>query len=125
MIMHAAQWTTEQKMAALMRMPWTVLVETDPTDASLIARVAELPDAIATGTDETDLARDLWEAIEASLRCRLDFGDEIQLPAGINPPWEQSHPQLAKMFSLAAEIDLNEAAWQPISTSSGQVPQPA
>lgn len=65
--MKQTTWTNEQKLAALMALTWSVSVETDPADGSFIARVAEVPDAIATGATERELARDLFESLECSL----------------------------------------------------------
>lgn len=82
------QWTPAQKVAVLMRLPWTVRVETDAVDNSFVARVAEVPDAIATGSTESALSLDLWHSLKASLECRLEFGDELPVPQGTVLPWE-------------------------------------
>lgn len=81
-------WTTEQKLDALMRLPWTIVPETDSADGSLVAQVREVPDAIATGQSKRELARELWESLRASLEIRLLHGDEIPMPAGRTVlPW--------------------------------------
>lgn len=85
------EWTRDEKLAALMRLPWTIRVETD-ADGSLIAHVAEMDDATATGARMKDLAIDLWEAIEASLDVRLTHDDPIPLPRGVKLPWLDSAP---------------------------------
>jgi len=83
-------WTLTDKLDALMRLGWTVTTEKDPDEGYLTARVAELPDAIATGDSEKELAIDAWEAIRASLSARLESGDEIPLPKGtLLLPWQR------------------------------------
>ena len=80
-------WTDAQRLEALMELPWTIHVETDDTDGSYVAHVAEVPDAIATGATLRDLARDLYESLAASLEVRLHNDDAIPLPAGHTVPW--------------------------------------
>ena len=81
-------WTQEEQLAALMRLPWTLNVETD-IDGSLVVQVGEIHDAIGTGKDVKELARDLWESLRASLDIRLENGDDIPLPRGYALlPWE-------------------------------------
>lgn len=56
--------------------PWTVLISRDD-DNGYVARVEEIPDAIATGETIEALERDLWESIRESIRARIAFGDPI------------------------------------------------
>ena len=84
--MSEQNWTREQKLAALTRLPWTISTERE-NDGTWIARVAEMSDAIATGKSERELAADLWESVYASLAVRLDRGDPIPLPSGCDLPW--------------------------------------
>lgn len=122
--MATTDWTSEEKLQALMRLPWSVKLERDPRDGSLIAQVDELPDAIATGDNEQDLARDLWEAIEASLACRLEYGDPLPLPQGNVIPWEGSaQPSSERPNVRQAKIQLTGEVWtRPFSTvNSGAV----
>lgn len=84
-------WTPQQRLLALMRLPWTVRVERDEADGSWVAQVAEVPDAIATGRSMKELARDLWESLTASLEIRLEHGDAVPLPHGSALPW-RGHP---------------------------------
>jgi predicted RNase H-like HicB family nuclease len=83
------EWTRARKLAALMRLPWTVTTERNADEDYLVARVAELPSVIATGATERELARDLWESLEASLVVYLDYDDTIPLPAEQVLPWER------------------------------------
>lgn len=82
-------WTFDQKLDALMRLRWSIAVERDEDEGYLIARVAELPDTIATGDNDRELAREMWDSLRASLGARLEHGDPIPLPKGaIVLPWQ-------------------------------------
>jgi hypothetical protein len=84
-------WTRTQQLRALMRVPWTVLPERNDEDGYLVARVTEVPDAIATGADAPALGRDLWAALWSSLAAPLEYGDAIPLPPGVRAlPWEDN-----------------------------------
>lgn len=83
------EWTREQKLAALLLLPWTIRVERDPDEGYMVARVPEVPSAIATANDEAGLERELWESLQLSLEVALDHGDPISLPAQVPVlPWE-------------------------------------
>lgn len=92
-------WTEEQKLSALMALPWTVIV-TAEDDHSLFAEIAEISDAVADGENERELSRELWNSLYASLTLRLERGDPIPLPPGQEIPWENRvpvwHPTLTK-----------------------------
>jgi predicted RNase H-like HicB family nuclease len=75
-----ANANTPESIGALVSQPWTITVERDAEDHYLVARVAEIPDAIATGDDERSLMRDLWDAIATSLMARIDHGEEPPVP---------------------------------------------
>ena len=94
------QWTSAERLAALMRLPWSIRVETDPHDGGLIARVTEVPDAIATGATERELAKDLWDALYLSLKVRLEHDDWIPLPAGQELPWASQNAPKAPTPTL-------------------------
>jgi predicted RNase H-like HicB family nuclease len=81
-------WTPEQKLDALMKLPWTVVSGRNEEDGYYVARVAELEGVLATGATLKELGRDLWESLRSGLACRLEFDDDIPLPAGIRAPWE-------------------------------------
>ncbi len=81
-------WTREQKLEALMKLPWTVTTEREQD--TWIGRVAEMSDAIATAGTERELAIDLWESLHASLSVRIDNDDPISLPPKTELPWANS-----------------------------------
>jgi predicted RNase H-like HicB family nuclease len=82
-------WTHEQKLAALLRLPWTIHVERDESEGYLVGRVREVPSALATAEDPKDLERELWESLRVSLEVYLDHGDVPPLPAGASRlPWD-------------------------------------
>jgi len=93
--MNAESWTEERKLAALMRLPWDVRIARE-RDGSLVAEVAEIRDAIATGGTAKELAKDLWESLYASLAARLRNEDPIPIPAGRELPWVET-PEPAPM----------------------------
>lgn len=82
-------WTREDKILALIRLPWDVRI-TKEEDGSLFAQIAEISDAVADGENERELAVDLWESLYASLAVRLDRGDPVPLPEGHGLPWATS-----------------------------------
>lgn len=90
--MAPTDWTFEQKLQALMALPWSLAVTEDQDNSGLVVRVTEVPDAIATGKNEKELARDLWESLYASIACRLEHGDAIPLPPGHQLPWLAKRP---------------------------------
>jgi hypothetical protein len=81
-------WTQEQKLAHLLALPWTIRLERTPEGDRLL-RVAELPAAVGTGDTDAQLERDFWEALEATIRAYLHFGDTLPLPPDVTLPWEQ------------------------------------
>lgn len=104
-------WTNEDKLAALLRLPWTIGVQRDP-DGTLVARVAEIPDAIATGENEHELQKDLWDTLAESLRVRLEYGDDVPLPGGQRAPWELGAPKRAPDVRYV-EAQVNQSAFVP------------
>jgi predicted RNase H-like HicB family nuclease len=88
-------WSREDQLVALMRLPWHVSVER-AEDGYLVARVAEVPDAIGTGATEKELARDLWSSLVESLDARLEADAPLPLPQGTIEPWiepeRSNHP---------------------------------
>src|SRR6266542_5172993 len=98
--MTATNWTPREQLMALMRLPWSIRIERDELDGSLIAEVAEIPDAIATGNTVKELAKDLWESLAASLEIRLEHGDMIPLPPGSVLPWNANTPRRIEPVEL-------------------------
>ena len=110
------EWNREKKIAALVLLPWTVIVARDDTDEYFVARVAELSDVIATGKNDRELARDLWESLETSFDARLDFDVELPLPRNSIAPWMQPE---GKIRLVNATMQVGGDAWnQPLPVSS-------
>src|SRR5688572_9708810 len=110
------EWTPQQKLAFLMGLSWTVVVERDPDEGYRILRVKELASVIATGETDAALENDFWESLEASLQCALEFGDPINLPNGIKAPWDQ--PVRATPASNVV-VEGNVLAYVPQPKSTG------
>jgi predicted RNase H-like HicB family nuclease len=113
-------WSHEQKLAALMQVPWTLHFDRDVTDGSLTVEVAELPEAIAIGKDEKELATGLYDALQASLASRLQHGDPLPVPAGISLPWLQGHAPPVRHLSFVAMNDRPEA-WTTTATVTAPI----
>ena len=81
-------WTTEEKLAYLMRLPWTI--ETAPEDDYTVLRVKELPSVIATGKTGEELEADFWESLRATLEAYTHYDDPIPLPTEVTRlPWQR------------------------------------
>ena len=81
-------WTTETRLDALMRLPWTIDVERNAREGYVILRARELPGSIATGS-ETEVVTEFWDSLRATLACYLEFDDPIPLPASVKQlPWD-------------------------------------
>jgi hypothetical protein len=101
-------WTRDEQLAALMRLPWTISIGPSEFGEYLVGRVAELPDAIATGPDERALARDLYESLKASLASRLEADADVPLPRGAELPWAHvAEPprRAARLFQVRRMAD--------------------
>jgi hypothetical protein len=82
-------WTLEQKLSALLRLPWTIQVERSAAEGYLVSRVLEIPSAIATADSEDELEDETWASLRASLEVYLENDDPIPLPPGITAlPWD-------------------------------------
>ena len=82
------QWSNDQKLEALMALPWTLKFGTDAVDGSVTAEVART-EAIAAGKDMKKLSAALYDALSASLASRLEHDDpslRCRLP-GYGLPW--------------------------------------
>lgn len=114
-------WTNEQRLDALMRLPWTITISPSEFGAYLTAVVAELPDAIATGDSERMLAKDVYGAIRASLAARLEFGDDIPAPSGSDLPWaNDAEPRSCLPMTLFPVTPADSDAWRrPVMRSTG------
>ena len=76
------EWTSEEKLEQLLRLPWTIGAETTEEGDQLL-RVLEIPSAVGTGSTPGELESDLWDSLRESLRAYLHFGDTIPLPVGV------------------------------------------
>lgn len=109
-------WTDEQKIAALLRLPWTIRVERDPQAGYFVARVMEVPSAIATGETEKELEIDLWESLRASLEVYLTHGDAIPLPAIVHQlPWDARPEQRPTVVRAKAQ---RGSAWERVEEAT-------
>ena|SRR2546425_12448467 len=80
-------WTTDEKLAYLMRLPWTI--EAKPEDDYTVLRVKELPSVIATGKTQEELEADFWESLRATLEAYTHYNDPIPLPSEVaRLPWQ-------------------------------------
>lgn len=87
--MKGVTWTDENKIQALLRLPWRFRVERNEDEGYFVARVDEIPSAIATGKTAAELEPALWESLSESLEVLLEFGDPIPLPPTVaRYPWE-------------------------------------
>jgi hypothetical protein len=104
------EWTREQQLDALMRLPWTITTEPGEDGEYLVGRVVEMPDAIGTGESERALARDLYASIRASLECRLEAGADLVLPPGHEIPW--AHGASPRSPARVVVVRGHVAEWQ-------------
>ena len=121
--MREMDWNSETRLRALIALPWTIRIEHSDDDGGLVARVIEMPDAIATGASERELAADLFAAVKASLEVRLENGDPIPVPDGQELPWERSpEPERLHMFRLGDRVfRLTKADVQPAALANTRV----
>lgn len=78
----------DEKIALLLRLPWTLTVDRDPSDDSLTASIAELPEFVASGADERALVSDIHDGLHALFLDYLEEDeDSLPLPAGAVLPW--------------------------------------
>src|SRR5690349_19812552 len=84
-----SMWTNEQKIEALLRLPWTVQLTKNSEDGTLAMRDKELPAALAVATNPTELEAEFWESLRETLSVFLEHGDTVPLPALVKQyPWE-------------------------------------
>jgi hypothetical protein len=110
-------WTINQKLSYLMTLPWTVTVTRPDGEEYLVAEVQEIPDAIATGADDRELARDLWDSLWASLSARFEFGDAIVLPASVTLPWDRGEAPPTPRQPIVRQLVQGDA-WQAYRLSA-------
>jgi predicted RNase H-like HicB family nuclease len=101
-------WDEQRKLDFLLRLPWTIYSQQTPEGDTLV-RVRELPSVMGTGDTEEAIERDFWDALEATLRSYLHFGDEVPLPLGLTAlPWNQAAVQAVPSRRAFLVVD-NEA----------------
>ena len=83
------QWSQDQQLDYLLRLPWTVVPETTP-EGDRVLRIAEIPSATGSGKTPSEIEADLWVSLRESLRAYLHFGDPVPLPEGAKPPWVEA-----------------------------------
>ena len=89
--MGPSSWSNEDKVRALLSLPWNVNVEVT-REGERLAWIDEMPAAAARGSDIPELARALWAALRAVLERSLRDGESITLPRGAVLFWErQTH----------------------------------
>lgn len=81
-------WAQQEKLAYLMRLPWTFIVEDGDEPGERILRIAEVPGASASGSEPKVVEADLWDALRVMLEARLMHNDPLPRPAGTKLPWE-------------------------------------
>lgn len=114
-------WTIEQKLAALLRLPWTLRVQRDAAEGYFIAECTEMPEVTATATDERLLDRELWAAMETALRARID-DDDVVLPRGTKVrPWEAAR----RTPGIRIVRGQRGSAWESVSDPATALSGPA
>jgi len=110
-------WTREDQLTFLLRLPWSVTVRTE-SDGDWTAQVSELPFLVATGADEKQLGKDLFDALWSALDAMLEHGDPLTLPKGVKLPWESGAEPPAKRRWVFASGQLRGGAWEHVLTAS-------
>ena len=101
----------DREIQRLLRLPWTVTVETSPEGDRLL-RVREIPSAVGCGSTDAEAIADLWASLQASLRAYVHFGDVFPLPVGSAPSFASAdalEPKQTWVF-VAAESASRTAA---------------
>lgn len=121
------EWTTQSKIAVLLRLPWTI--DSTFEDGERVLRVRELPSVVASGNDEDELVRDFWESLRESLAAYLHFGDPIPLPKGVRTlPWDPEYSAAgatAGRFTLKVtpmgtpQVRVNDAVTTQLAEAAG------
>lgn len=95
-------WTTESKLNALLRLPWTIRVSREGDDSTVT--IEELPEfimvfsALVFSAKEAQEAaeKEFWSALRNNLRSYLEHDDRVPVPgaAGRPMPWEEGGTSL-------------------------------
>lgn len=100
----------DPKLLEALRQPWTVTVTSE--DGEFVARVEEIPDAIAVASDRDSLEHELWDSLRESLRARFEYGDPI-------PRARRATPVVAKAAQVIA-LSLTEDFFSAKTGSTAQ-----
>ncbi len=92
-------WTDDQKLAYLIRLPWTVLVEDGDEPGERVLRIEELPSVIVGGVNARELAEEFWVSLRTSLETYLHYGDRVPVPPRVGPlPRDQPRPDTGRQI---------------------------
>ena len=69
-------------------------------DGRFHAYAPAMPDAIASGEDETEAFREMGQALVAAVRGRIKFGLDLEPP----PPWTYGDPDLSHSIRLSPNL---------------------
>ena len=85
-------WTTNDKVAFLLKLPWTILAEEGDEPGDIVLSIGEIPAAIGTGRTASEVEADLYESLAAVIRVYVSDGDRPPLPKRVlSPlPWESA-----------------------------------
>ena len=82
-------WSNEQKLDALLKLPWSLRMTQNTEEGYWVMRVEELPAALATAETPHALEGAFWESLRETLSVFLEHGDVIPLPAVVKRyPWQ-------------------------------------
>ena len=81
-------WTIEQQIEALLRLPWVIIVVQDE-DGVFSAYADGIPSSLAVGTTEKELEAAFFESLAESLRVYIEQDIPVPLPPGVTVlPWK-------------------------------------
>jgi len=111
-------WSESDKLAYLVRLPWTIVPQEGDDPGDLVVTCAEIPAAIGTGSNERELERSFWEALRVALRSHLREGDPIPLPRRVRQtlPWERD---AGTVTPVAGRVVMTPGARTMAEPSSG------
>jgi hypothetical protein len=116
--MTARDWTPQQKLMALMRLPWSVRVKQDDVRGSFTAQVAEIPEVMGTGNSMKELGKSLWVSLADNLERRLKRGDMVPLPPGKKLPWDGERSPRVEAIELQVPQRIGHLIIRPKGTAA-------
>lgn len=102
--------TNDQKVAFLLRAPWTVRSEASPHGPYLVLRIDELPEFVVAGDDPALLTQEFWLALESLLRSYVDEGDPFPLPDSYRSAWDRATNVVSATATPRAESPTSGAS---------------